>query len=77
MSRDPEVVRAYDEDPMVFHKKLPARTVAELAGAIKKFPERTPRMTLPLLVMVGTADGLVPPDAAAWSTSGPARPTSG
>jgi alpha-beta hydrolase superfamily lysophospholipase len=63
VSRDPEVVRAYDEDPMVFHKRLPARTVAELAGAIETFPERTPNLELPLLVMVGTADQLVPPEA--------------
>ena len=63
ISRDPEVVRAYDEDPMVFHRKLPARTVSELAGAIKTFPERTPGLELPLLVMVGTADELVPPEA--------------
>lgn len=63
ISRDPEVVRAYDEDPMVFHKKLPARTVAELAGAIQTFPERTPSLRLPLLVMLGTGDELVPPAA--------------
>jgi alpha-beta hydrolase superfamily lysophospholipase len=34
-----------------------------LAGAIKTFPERTPGVTLPLVVMVGTGDQLVPPDA--------------
>jgi acylglycerol lipase len=63
VSRDPEVVRLYDEDPMVFHKKLPARTVAELAGVIQTFPERAPSLGLPLLVMLGTADELVPPHA--------------
>jgi acylglycerol lipase len=63
ISRDPEVVRVYDEDPMVFHKKLPARTVGELVAAIEEFPERTPGLRLPLLVMIGTADELVPPDA--------------
>jgi acylglycerol lipase len=62
ISRAPEVVRAYDEDPIVFHKKLPARTVAELAGAIQAFPERTPGLRLPLLVMLGTGDELVLPD---------------
>lgn len=62
ISRDPEVVRAYDEDPMVHHGKLPARTVAELAGAIGAFPERTPELRLPLLVMLGTGDRLVPPE---------------
>ncbi len=37
--------------------------MAELAGAIEGFPDRLPALTLPLLVMVGTADRLVPPDA--------------
>jgi acylglycerol lipase len=63
VSRDPEVVRAYDEDPMVFHKRLPARTVAELANAIQSFPDRNVGLRLPLLVMIGTDDQLVPPDA--------------
>jgi len=63
ISRDPDVVRAYDEDPLVFHKRLPARTVAELAGVIQTFPERAPSLGLPVLVMVGTGDKLVPPDA--------------
>jgi alpha-beta hydrolase superfamily lysophospholipase len=64
VSRDPEVVRDYESDPLNYHRKLPARTVAELAGAIESFPARLPSLTLPLLVMVGTADRLVPPDAA-------------
>ena len=63
VSRDPEVVRDYENDPLNYHRKLPARTVAELAGAIETFPDRLPGMTLPLLVMVGTGDRLVPPDA--------------
>jgi alpha-beta hydrolase superfamily lysophospholipase len=63
VSRDPEVVRDYEQDPLNHHSKLPARTVAELAGAIEEFPERLPTLTVPLLVMVGTGDRLVPPDA--------------
>lgn len=63
VSRDPEVVRDYVSDPLNYHRKLPARTVAELASAIETFPERLPGLTLPLLVMVGAADRLVPPGA--------------
>ena len=63
VSRDPAVVSDYESDPLNYHRKLPARTVAELAGAIERFPERLPGLTLPVLVMVGTADRLVPPDA--------------
>jgi acylglycerol lipase len=64
VSRDPAVVTAYDEDPLVLHGKLPARTITELAAAIERFPRRLPELTLPLLVIVGAADELVPPDAA-------------
>ena len=63
VSRDPAVVSDYESDPLNYHRKLPARTVAELAGAIETFPDRLPSLTVPLLVMVGTADRLVPPDA--------------
>jgi alpha-beta hydrolase superfamily lysophospholipase len=61
VSRDPDVVSKYENDPLVFHGKLPARTITELTGAIEHFPERVPKLTLPLLVMHGTADRLTPP----------------
>jgi acylglycerol lipase len=63
VSRDPEVVRDYDADPLNYHGKLPARTVAELADTVGAFDEEVPRLTLPLLVMHGTADPIVPPEA--------------
>jgi acylglycerol lipase len=62
VSRDPEVVRAYDADPLNYHGKLPARTVSELAHAVGSFPEAVPSLTLPMLMMHGTADTLVPPE---------------
>jgi alpha-beta hydrolase superfamily lysophospholipase len=61
VSRDPDVVRAYDEDPLVHHKKLPARTVGELAAHVEKFPDAVGRIEIPLLVMHGTDDKLTPP----------------
>jgi acylglycerol lipase len=51
VSRDPEVVLAYVEDPLVHHGKLPARTIGELSSAVEAFPSRVPEITLPLLVM--------------------------
>jgi alpha-beta hydrolase superfamily lysophospholipase len=63
VSRDPEVVRDYDADPLNFHGKLPARTVAELASTVSTFPDAVARFTLPVLVMHGTADRIVPPEA--------------
>jgi acylglycerol lipase len=62
VSRDPQVVRDYASDPLNYHRRLPARTVDELAGAIRGFPERVPELTVPLLVMYGTGDELVPPE---------------
>jgi lysophospholipase len=56
-------VEKYETDPLVHHGKLPARTVAELSAAVERFPEQVPAFTLPLLVMHGTADVIVPPFA--------------
>jgi acylglycerol lipase len=63
VSRDPEVVRDYDADPLNHHGRLPARTVAVMSNEVGRFPESIPALTLPLLVMVGTGDQLVPPAA--------------
>jgi acylglycerol lipase len=60
VSRDPEVVRAYVEDPMVHHGKLPARTVSELVDRVNRFPGELPKLRLPLLAMHGGEDELVP-----------------
>jgi alpha-beta hydrolase superfamily lysophospholipase len=61
VSRDPEVVRDYDADPLNFHGKLPARTVHEMAQEVARFPQTVPSISVPLLVQVGTGDELVPP----------------
>ena len=63
VSRDPDVVRDYDSDPLNYHGKLPARTVAELSNEVARFPESIKTLELPLLVLVGTGDLLVPPAA--------------
>jgi alpha-beta hydrolase superfamily lysophospholipase len=62
VSRDPAVVQDYDADPLNHHGKLPARTVAELTGAVARFPDQVGRLTLPILTMHGTADRLTPPE---------------
>jgi alpha-beta hydrolase superfamily lysophospholipase len=62
VSRDPAVVRAYEQDPLVHHGKLPVRTVAELAEAVESFPEGVRAIAVPTLIMYGTADELVPPE---------------
>jgi acylglycerol lipase len=64
VSRDPTEVEAYETDPLVFHGKLPARTVTGLAALVASFPDHLPDITLPVLVMHGTADPIVPVAAA-------------
>jgi acylglycerol lipase len=61
VSRDPEVVRAYDADPLVFRRRLPARTVSQLESAVSSLPERARVITVPVLIMYGSGDHLVPP----------------
>jgi len=60
VSRDQQVVRDYDGDPLNHHGKLPARTLAELTKTVDTFHEEVPRLQLPLLLMHGTADRLTP-----------------
>jgi len=63
ISRDPEEVETYANDPLNHQGRLPARTVAELTSAIETFPERVEGIELPLLVMHGSADKLTPDSA--------------
>jgi alpha-beta hydrolase superfamily lysophospholipase len=62
VSRDPAEVEAYETDSLVYRGKLPARTLQELATTIGTLPDALARLTVPLLVQIGTADGLVPPE---------------
>ncbi len=63
VSRDPEVVRDYRADPLNHDGRMVARTGAELMTAALAMPRRLPSLTMPLLVLHGTADRLVPPAA--------------
>lgn len=60
VSSDPAVVAAYVADPLVFHGKVPAGTGAALIRTAKEFPARLPSLTIPLMVVHGSADTLVP-----------------
>jgi alpha-beta hydrolase superfamily lysophospholipase len=55
-SRNPAVVEAMNEDPLIAHETQPTRTVAELARADERLAKAFPSMTLPLLILHGTAD---------------------
>ncbi|WP_067655027.1 alpha/beta hydrolase [Nocardia harenae] len=64
ISRDPEVVRRYDEDPLVFRGKLPARTAVEIMETAGRLKERLGRVHQPLLVLHGTGDTIAAPAGA-------------
>jgi acylglycerol lipase len=58
ISRDPQVVKAYEQDPLVYRGGVLARTGAETNRAINEIQSRMEEITLPLLIMHGTADRL-------------------
>ncbi|MPQ96401.1 alpha/beta fold hydrolase [Modestobacter sp. I12A-02628] len=60
VSRDPEVVRAYRTDPLNHMGRLRARTGTEIMIAAAAAPERLRSLTMPLLVLHGSADRLMP-----------------
>ena len=64
ISRDPAVVKAYDEDPLVFRGALSAGIGGAMLRTMEGFPSRLPSLRLPLLVLSGTADKLVNPEGA-------------
>ena len=58
VSRDPEVVRDYIEDPLVYTGKVSARQIAELFKAMDELLPLASLITLPLLVMHGGEDAM-------------------
>ncbi|MFN2477825.1 MAG: lysophospholipase [Pseudonocardiaceae bacterium] len=56
ISRDPAVVRAYQDDPLVYRGKIKARTGAEILATMENLPARLPRLAMPLLLLHGTDD---------------------
>jgi alpha-beta hydrolase superfamily lysophospholipase len=60
-SRDPAVVQAMNDDPLIAHESQPTRTVAELARADERLRREFPHITLPVLILHGTADKATKP----------------
>ena len=80
LSRDPEVQRAFDADPLNYHGPVRARMGYQMLRAAQEARGRFEALRLPLLVLQGDADRYVVPAGAASCTSGPAaqtRPSSG
>ena len=64
VSRDPEVVSAYMNDPLIHKEKTSARLATELLKTMTLVNARAKQLELPILIIQGTADEIVHPDGA-------------
>jgi alpha-beta hydrolase superfamily lysophospholipase len=62
ISRDPQVVQDYLEDPLVHNGKASARLVIELFQNMELVVRDRAKITLPILVMHGSADAMTTSD---------------
>ena len=60
-SRDPSIVQAMNEDPLIAHETQPTHTIAELARADDRLKQEFALITLPILILHGTADRAAKP----------------
>jgi alpha-beta hydrolase superfamily lysophospholipase len=60
-SRDPRVVQAMNDDPLIANEVQPTKTVAELVRADERLKREFPLITLPVLILHGTADKVTRP----------------
>jgi len=55
-SRDAQVVQAMNDDPLIAHETQPTQTLAEMVRYDERIEKEFPHITLPLLILHGTAD---------------------
>jgi alpha-beta hydrolase superfamily lysophospholipase len=55
-SRDPKVVEAMNNDPLIANETQPAMTIAALVNADERLHQAFPTITLPVLILHGTDD---------------------
>ena len=63
ISRDPEVVKAYINDPLVFHGSTPARMGSEMLKALLQVNAEIGKISLPFIGVHGSKDTLADPKA--------------
>jgi acylglycerol lipase len=61
ISRDPEVVAAYVNDPLVYHGKTTARMAGEMLSAMERITAEAGNIALPMIIVQGGKDSLVHP----------------
>jgi alpha-beta hydrolase superfamily lysophospholipase len=60
-SRDPQVVVAMNEDPLIAGEAQPAQTAAVMVHADERLKQEFPQITLPVLILHGTLDKATKP----------------
>jgi alpha-beta hydrolase superfamily lysophospholipase len=60
LARDPRIVEAVLADPL-FHRRGTARLSTEVTAAIARVQSLAPALSVPTLLLHGTADRMVPP----------------
>jgi alpha-beta hydrolase superfamily lysophospholipase len=60
-SRDPEVVKAMDDDPLIANESEPTQTVAQMVLADARLEREFSLIELPVLILHGTADKATKP----------------
>ncbi len=61
VSRDPAVVRAYEQDPLVYHGMIPARSGQQLLNIGSEVLPQAHKIECPLLVLHGSEDCVAVP----------------
>lgn len=62
LSRDADVARSANADPLYYTGRLPARTGAEIVAASQLLTEHASDIVAPLLIFHGTKDGITRPE---------------
>ena len=62
LSRDSEACRQFEKDPLVYHGPYQRPLLKAEARALERFNEEIDRLTMPVLLLHGADDRLVPPD---------------
>src|SRR6202008_3320399 len=60
-SRDPSVVAAMNNDPLIAHETQPTKTLAEMVRGDERLKKEFPLITLPVLILHGTDDKATKP----------------
>src|SRR3954451_13250634 len=60
-SRDPKVVEAMNDDPLIAHEVQPTQTIAEMVRADERLKREFGLITLPVLILHGSADKAAKP----------------